>query len=49
MKKFVQLAHIAIGLEVLDDGPIFWGPAKLRVTVYDVLVGELRFLNSHTT
>ena len=25
LKKFVQLTCIVIGLEVLDDGPIFFG------------------------
>ena len=25
------------------------GPAKWRVTVYDVMFGELRFLDNHTT
>ena len=28
MKKFVQLTYIAIGLEVLDDGPIVFGKAR---------------------
>ena len=33
MKKLVQVNCIAIGLEVLDDGPIFFGIARCQERV----------------
>ena len=40
MKKFVHLTSIVTGLEVLDDGPMFFGTARHQEVVLFVNINK---------
>ena len=51
VKVLYELSCVAIEetMDSTDSGPAKWSYGEWRVTVYDVLFGELRFLDSYTT